>query len=457
MPEFQKDLTKGSVTKQLILFSLPFMLSNLIQALYNIADIYIVQWAIGDSGSSAVGNGGQLTLLVTNFIVGFAIGGTILISQYFGAGKHKDVHETISTLFTMFIYAAIIFTVLFVLLARPLLTVLKVNPDAFEYAWQYTVICMCGNIFIFGYNAISAVLRGMGDTKRPLIFVTVACFINIILDILFVKFLGLGVAGSALATVIAQASSLIFSVIYLKKSKFVFDFKPKSFIIHKDKLVKIIRIGLPTSIQNSAVTLSFLTITSVINSFGTTASAAAQLCGKFNGIAILPSIAMSASVSSMSGQNIGAGKLDRAKKCMLVGLAVAVPIGTLLCIASRVFAPEIMYLLSSGDASVINEGVVYMRAMCLDYVSASVMFCFVGLINGSGHTKITLLLNLLSAFIIRAPLAFITARVLNLGMAGVGYCAPAASAVVGIIAFLYICSGKWKTPPKSMKNIRIEE
>ncbi|MGN1452181.1 MAG: MATE family efflux transporter, partial [Eubacteriales bacterium] len=324
MASFQNDLTQGSVTKKLIRFSLPFLLSNLIQALYSVADMLIVGWFRGDTAISGVSLGSQITMLVTNLVVGFTVGGTVLISQYFGAKKHRDVNEAIGTLFSLLIGASVLLTAVFMLLADPLLRLLQTPKEAFGEAHSYLFICLCGTIFIFGYNAVSSILRGLGDSKSPFWFVMIACVANIGLDFLFVGALGRSSDGAALATVIAQAISLVLSIIWLIKRGFSFDFKPKSFIPKMDKVKLIFKLGLPSSIQNTISSISFMLMTALANNYGgVDASTAIGVVGKFNSFAILPAIAMSSSVSSMAGQNIGAGYFDRAKKTMWIAIRIS--------------------------------------------------------------------------------------------------------------------------------------
>ena len=386
----QKDLTKGSVIKQLILFALPFLLSNFIQALYNVADMVIVARFTGTAAASGVGQGGQISLLVTNAVLGLGLGGTVLLSQYFGAGKLNDVKQTIGTLYTVFFIAAIILTVLMVLLAGPILKLTKVANEVYPEAKIYVQICMAGNLFVFGYNGISAVLRGLGDSKNPLIFVSVACGINILLDLLLVAYFKMGAAGAAIATVVSQAISLLISVLFLTKKKFLFDFKLKSFKINKEKLKYIFIIGTPTAINNVIVNISFICLTMLVNLIGgenaVYTSAASTMAGKFNGFAILPAIAISSAIASMSAQNIGAGQTERAKKTMLWGLVLAIGLGTVMTLITMLF-PDQIYMLFGADDKVIEHGREYLRYFCFEYVAVAFTFSFMGLINGSGHTK----------------------------------------------------------------------
>ena len=229
--KFRKDLTQGSVTKQLLKFSVPFLLSNLLQALYSVADMVIVGQFCGKSGITGVSIGGQINILVTGAALGLAIGGTVLIAQYGGAKKYDDQKSTIGTMTTLYIILSAVLTVVMALLTKPILRLLKTPDNAFEEAVRYLTICMLGTVFMFLYNAISAILRGMGDSKRPLYFVAIAAAVNVVGDIVLVGPLKMGAAGAAVATISSQGISVILSLIYLFSSGFFSGYKIKDFRI----------------------------------------------------------------------------------------------------------------------------------------------------------------------------------------------------------------------------------
>ena len=324
MAKFERNLSEGSVVKQLIMFSLPVLLSNLLQSLYSTVDMLIVGQFASEISMSGVNIGGQVSFLITNMVFGLSVGATVLIGQYMGADDRKSMHETIATLFVSLLVSAVVITLVAISLMDPILKLINTPKESFSEARIYFFISMLGTIFIFGYNALSAVMRGLGDSRNPLIFVAVACVANIILDLLFVAQFKMGAAGAALATVISQAISMILCILYLKKNDFIFDFSLKSFKgATKKQLKLILKIGIPTSVQNVATSTSFLFLTALVNSLGVMASAAVGAVGKLNGFAILPGVAMSTSVSAMGAQNIGAKKYDRAAKTMLCGMTIA--------------------------------------------------------------------------------------------------------------------------------------
>lgn len=443
MSKVAKNLTEGNVGKQLLIFALPFMLSNIIQSLYNVADMLIVGQFGGPTGISAVNNGGQVTFLMTNLVVGLCAGGTVIIAQYIGSKQNKAVEETIGTLLTTLLLVGIVMTVVMFIIATPILKLIQVPKESFAQTKEYLDITVAGCIFIFGYNGLSAIMRGLGDSKRPLIFVTIACVVNIVLDLILVGYFRLGAKGAAIATITSQALSMVLCIIYLAKNDFPFDFKLKSFGIHKHRLNTLLKIGIPTSVQNVVTNISFLVMTTLVNSISVNASAAVGVVGKFNSFAILPAIAIGSSISAVAAQNIGAGRQDRAKHTMNIGMAMAIGVSLIIFALAQAFPGQILSLFND-DAEMITAGIEYMRVFSFDYIIAPFVFCLTGLITAAGHTKMALLTSLSSSLLIRIPVAIIFGKALDMGLIGIGLGAPVASFVGLIIAAIYIYSGKWK-------------
>ena len=453
MSRLQKDFTKGPITKGMVLFSMPFLLSNILQALYGAVDMYVVgNYSSPDPDISAqvlagVNIGSQITHLVAMMISGLTVSGTVMVGQYVGARKQKDASETVGTMFTLMIIAGLVLMALMMAWADPLLRLLNTPKDSFAHAKEYLMICLGGTLFIFGYNAIASIQRGLGDSVRPLVFVGVACLVNVALDLWLVKGLGMGAAGAAWATVIAQAVSLILSAWYLSRNQFIFDFKLKSFKIVEEKMRLMVRLGIPSSVQSIIVNISFLVMISVVNVIGgenaSYASAAVGVVGKFNSFAILPAVAMSSSVSAFAAQDIGARQYDRARKSLWVGIGIALSISVAVFAAVQLF-PEPIIGLFTPQQDVIGYGAEYMHTFSLDYLFVPVLFCFNGLIMGAGHTRFTLLSGSLSSLFLRIPVAVLLGKSLGLGLTGVGLAAPAASLVGLMLAGWFVFSGRWK-------------
>ncbi len=443
MSTFEKDLSKGSVGKQLWLFAFPFIISNLIQSLYSVVDMIIVGRFSGAESMAGVNIGGQITLLVTNLVIGLCAGGTTLIAQYMGSRARKELKETIGTLLTTLVVLGVVLTALMVAAREPMLRLVQTPTEAFTEGNDYLFITALGTLFIFGYNALSAIMRGMGDSKNPLLFVGIACVTNIVLDLILVKELHMAARGAAIATIVSQAVSMILCIIYLKRNNFIFDFSFRSFGFHKERLKMLMKVGIPTSVQNVIVGMSFLFLTSLVNTMGVTESAALGAVAKFNTFAILPAIAMSSSIAAMSGQNLGAGEEERAVKTMRIGTLIGFLMSAAIFAVAQLF-PEAVLRVFADDASMIQAGKEYMRSFAFDYLLASIMFGLNGLFIGSGHTTFTLFNSVLSSVLIRVPMAYIGGIVLDLGMFGVGLAAPCSSFVSLVLCLIFFKTGKWR-------------
>ncbi|MGL5042308.1 MAG: MATE family efflux transporter [Culicoidibacterales bacterium] len=444
MDKLSKNLHEGSVLKKLIIFSLPFLLSNIIQSLYNVADLMIVGWFNGAESIAGVNISGQITFVLTNFVMGLCIGGSVLVAQYLGAKNNKAIIEVIGTLFSTLAIAALTIMVIMWFSQTAVLELMQTPQEAFSEASDYLFITMLGVFFIFGYNALSSIMRGLGDSKTPLIFISVACVINVLLDFLLVGYFGLAATGAAVATVISQATSMLLCIIYLIRNNFIFDFSLRLFKIKRERLAQILRVGIPSSLQNVITGISFLVITAIANTLGVSAAAAVGVVGKFNVFAIMPSIALSLSISSMVAQNIGAGKIERANETFKIGTMIAWTISVTIFAFAQIF-PEQIFGLFSADAQMMEIGLPYFKLFTFDYLLVPFVFCFNGLFIGAGESMVSLFINSMSAIILRVPMAILFSFTFGMGLTGMGLGAPIAS--IGALCFcLYFYStGKWKT------------
>lgn len=422
---------------------MPFIISNLIQTLYSVADMIIVGQFNGTVSMSGVNIGGQVTMIMTNLAVGLTAGATVLIAQSVGAEKTGKLRKIIGTLFSSLFIMALLMTVLMLLLHTQILQAIRTPQESFREAAEYLNITALGTIFIFGYNALSAIMRGMGDSRSPLIFITIACLTNIVLDILFVGGFGMGAIGAGIATVISQGLSMLLCIFYLIRKKFVFDFKLSSFRIDKQQLKAILKLGVPISVQNLISNLSFLFITTLVNGYGVTASAAVGAVGKYNGFAILPAIAMNAAISTMCAQNLGAGREDRAKKTWKTGLLISGAISYIIFFLTRLFPTEILGMYAKEE-EMIQVGIPYLKAFSIDYLLVPFAFSMNGLFIGAGHTTYSLFSNILSGIIIRMPMAYLFSDALGMGLFGVGLAVPMATLTSIACNSWFYLSGRWR-------------
>ena len=443
MAKFEKNLVEGNVAKQLIRFSVPILISNLIQTLYSVVDMIVVGKMAGAHSMSGVNIGSQVTFVITNLVIGLTIGATVLIGQYLGANNRKALKETIETLFSSLLVVGTILTIVMIWFEEPLLRLIQTPEESFVEAKNYFFVTMLGTLFIFAYNALSAVMRGMGDSKNPLKFVTIACVVNVFLDLLLVGTFKMGATGAAVATVFSQAISVILCVIYLKRIDFIVDFSLSSFKCNKERLKLILKIGIPSSVQNVAVSSSFLFLTAMVNTIGVNASAAVGAVGKLNGFAILPAIAMNASVSAMCAQNIGAGRWDRAIKTCGVGIGISYAISVVIFAIVTLF-PEACMKMFIDDKNVIADGVMYLSSFKYDYLFVPATFCLNGMFVGAGHTTFSLVNGMMSSLLFRIPACYIFGMTFDWGLKGIGLGAPIASMAAFVLCIMFFISGKWK-------------
>ncbi len=429
-------LTEGGITSTLIRFALPYLAANFLQALYGAADLLIIGWFCNSAAVSAVSTGTQITQIILSLVSGLTMGGTILIAQHVGADQIKEAEDTISTMLTLFGVISLIMTVVMLLAASPLLWLMQTPNAAFGYALDYVLVASAGTIFVVGYNAVSAILRGLGDSKHPLIFVAVACACNIVLDLIAVGALKMGPGGAALATIISQGLSLIIAVIYLKRRDFLFDFKLRSFHLHKNKALQLVKVGIPVSLQDTTVHISFMFIAAIVNTMGVTASAAVGICGRFDAFAMLPPMAFSGAISALAAQNIGAGQPERAKKTLHRSILLSVACSVVFFTWAQL-APESIMNLFQFDPEVTAAGAQYLRTFSVDFLLVAFVFCFNGFFNGCGCTRYTMVNGIVTTLFIRVPLAFLFSVWMPDALYGIGLAAPVAS-VIGLILHLIV-------------------
>lgn len=440
------DLTKGSVTKQLLKFAFPLFLSNALQAIYNIVDMIIVGWSVGGSGMSAVSTGGEILHLLTFVAMGFSAAGQVIIAKQVGAGELDRVKKTIGTMFSFLLIASLTISVVCFILRSQILGWVNTPKEAYAYTMDYTVTCIVGLVFIYGYNIVSAILRGMGDSKRPFAFIAIAAILNIVLDILFVMVLKMEVFGAALATVIGQAVSFLVSVIYLykKRESFCFDFKLKSFKMEKKALSRIVALGVPMAIQSAAICMSKVVLLAWINLSGPTFSALAGVFNKISTMSGVVSNSFTTAGSSMVGQNLGAGKDERVPKVMMTVGTCSMVITFALTFVMLVF-PNQVFGAFTKDQSVLAISHMIIWPVILNFFGAATRSISFSLINGSGNTKLNLLVAIIDGIMGRIGLAALLGFGFSLGCSGFWYGDAIAGFVPIIIGMTFFWSGRWRT------------
>ena len=445
MEQRVQNLTKGNIYKTLAVFALPYLMANFIQALYGAVDMMVVGWFNDAAVVAAVSIGTQMMQIVISFVAGLTMGGTIIIAQYYGGGREKDTVETISTMLTLFAIAALLMTLALFLLAAPFLGLLKTPAESFASAMDYVRICACGIFFIFGYNALAAMLRGLGDSKSPLYFIAAACVFNIVFDLLLVGGLKMGAAGAALATAGSQGVSMILAIVYLNRKSFIFKFKKDNFRIYRDKAERLLKVGIPVSLQETLLQISFLFITAIINTMGVVAAAAVGIAGKFDAFAMLPASAFSGAIAAIAAQNIGAGQPDRAKKSLFASIVMSLLCSIPFFIWAQVFPASVLQIFRAEPA-VISAGTAYLRTFSIDFMLVAFGFCFLGFFNGCGRTAFSMVNGVAAALLVRLPLAWILSVTLSGSLMAIGLAAPAATLVSVVAEIIYLRLGRWKTP-----------
>ena len=445
MQSIAKDFTKGNIPKQLLWFTLPFMASNALQVLYSTIDMMIVGQFVGTAGLSAVAQSSQIVNFAVMMCLGVSNAGQVLVSQAIGSGKRDKLNSIIGTLFCILMIMALAFSCIFLVLRTGILNLMHVPRESYKMTMDYLVICACGLVFTAGYNMVSAVLRGMGDSKRPLLFIVIASVINLVLDIIFTGMFGWGVAGAAWATVIGQAASFLFSVYYLYKNKkeFGFDFKKESFRIKKNYARMIISLGTPMAIQSGFINLSMLFVNSIINQVGVVASATFGVGVRIDDIVNKISQGIQYAAMPMISQNIGAGEKKRAKQIVYCALLYSVLL-TLFFMTLYICFGKQLFMMFSDDPAVHEMSKTFIRAILWMFPAFAVMRGSGAFIQGIGNAKLCMVLAMLDGVILRIGLSWLFGITFNWGFYGfvLGYAlAPYGYALPSMIYFL---SRKWE-------------
>lgn len=440
----QRDLTVGSPTRILFTFALPFFIANLLQAMYMAVDLLVIgQFCTGAQSTAAVANGGQAMMLLMLFVIGLSTGMTVIIGKYFGEKDFESLQRFIGSSLTLFFLLTLFMTGLAFMLAPLLLKFINTPDEAYNGALTYIYICSAGLIFTIGYNVPSGILRGVGNSVYPMICVAAACICNIIGDVVLIGVFHLDATGAAISTVASQAIGAVLTLGYLHYHPTIFKFHWNNLKLDKSHVAKLLAIGMPIAIQSILIDLSFMIIFAIVNEFGLNASAGYGVCGRLNGIILLPAMSMGMAMAPITAQNIGAKKFDRALEFFKLSVFYSTLIGIGLFVWMRYF-PESAFAIFTRDPDVIAAGSQYMRSFCFEILVLGFVFSSNGFLNGSGHTRTSMMMNVIPTFAARIPFAWFVSRMAGATLYGIGFASPLASFITVFLMAGYISTGLWK-------------
>ena len=430
----ERNLTRGSVFKNIVIFSLPYFLSYFLQTLYGLADLFIIGQYEGVASTTAVSIGSQVMHMLTVMIVGLAMGTTVSIGRAVGAGDKKRVSACVGNTATLFMLVSVVLTGVLVLLVRPIVSVMSTPEEAVGGTVRYLIICFIGIPLITAYNIISSIFRGMGDSKSPMYFIAVACAANIALDYLFMGAMHLGPAGAALGTTIAQAISVVVALIAIRRHKSIAltkeDLRPQ-----RGVMGQILSIGVPVTLQDGLIQIAFIIITVIANRRGLTDAAAVGIVEKVISFLFLVPSSMLSTVSALGAQNLGAGKPERAKKTLWYAIAIAAGFGVFISILIQFIAEPVVGLFTP-DENVIVSGGQYLRGYILDCAFAGVHFCFSGYFCACGMSIISFIHNITGVALVRVPGAYFMSKMFPATLFPMGLATAAGSLLQVIICVI---------------------
>ena len=437
-------LLKENVFKALMIFALPFMFSNLLQVLYGSADMFVVGQFGQTYDVSGVSIGSQTMSLITNFVLGLTTGVTVLLGQYLGSQTYRSISKTIGSSIVLFLAISVVLTIAMLYFNDTIVYLMNTPKEAIQATKEYLGICSAGIIFIIGYNVISSILRGLGDSKTPLLFVFIACVVNIIVDFVLVGSFNMGAKGAAIATVSAQAISFIFSLVYLLKKGIGYKFYKEDIKI-SSYTKRIIKVGFPLGLQSVLVNISFLIITVVVNKMGLIASASLGVVEKLMGFLMLPAIALGSALATLIAINVGAKEYQRAKQTLkyaiTISLAFAIVITAISVIDGTVFTR-----IFTNNKDVIENGSLYLKTYSIDCLLTSFLFCLNGYLNGYGKTMFTMVHSVIATFIGRIPLTILFSKMEGVTLFHMGIAAPLSTIISLVMIFIYFKKTKFDKP-----------
>lgn len=437
MNKEKSDFTQGSILKKLIPFTIPILGALVLQAAYGAVDLLVVGRFGSTAGLSAVSTGSQILNLVTFVITQLAMGITVLIARYIGEKSTGQIGQLLGGAVTVFAIVSAVLFVVMVFFAKPLAVLMQAPQEAISLTTVYVRICGGGIFFIVAYNVLAAIFRGLGDSRSPLIFVAVACVVNIIGDLILVAGFHLDAAGAAIATVAAQAVSVVLAIVLLKKKDLKFGIQKKDFRIN-GQCKRFLKVGLPLALQEFLTQMSFLALCAFVNKLGLEASSGYGVACKIVNFAMLVPSSLMQSMASFVSQNVGAGKPDRAKKSMFTGMGLGVIVGVVVFICVWCFG-DVLTSVFTTDTAVIQKGTEYLRGFAPETIVTAVLFSMVGFFNGYEKTVWVMIQGLVQTLLVRLPLAYVMSIQPHASLTKIGLAAPVATCfgiVLNVIFYL---------------------
>lgn len=429
------NFTEGRIFPKLIRFMIPILGALILQAMYGAVDMLVVGQFGTPDAISAVSTGSNLINLVMFTMTGMAMAVTILMGRYIGEKHTEKLGKVIGGAISFFALCSVVLTAIILVAARPLAQLMQAPADALDSTVTYVMICGGGLVFIIAYNFISSIFRGLGNSKLPLIFVAIACVVNIAGDLLFVAVFKWNVAGAALATILAQAVSVILSIIIIRKQHLPFEFKLSDVGFNKE-IPRIIKIGSPIAVQEILTQISFLALCAFINNLGLDQSSGYGVANKLTAFIMLVPGALMQSMSSFVAQNFGAGNEKRARQSMFCGMAIGASVGVVISICSFFFG-DYMSMIFTQNESYIAQSAAYLKGFAIEAVVTSFLFSFIGYFNGHGQTLFVMIQGLSQTFLVRLPVSYIMSIQPDADLAMIGLAAPAATIFGIILNFVY--------------------
>ena len=436
-----KDLTVGKEGKLILLFALPMLLGNVFQQLYIFVDSIVVGNYLGEGALTAVGASFPVFFALISLGIGLATGTGVVISQFFGAKQYDNVQKGIDTMYIILFISSAVIGVIGIVFIDDILGLVKLPEGTFSSAKTYLTILLAGLIFDFGYNGTAAIFRSLGDSKTPLYFLMVATITNIVLDIVFIKYLNMGIEGIAYATLISKAGAFFTAVIYIRKKYDLFNIRILGLKFNKDIFSKSFKIGLPSGLQHMFVALGMMAIYRIVSKFGMTVTDAYSVAMRIDFFGMIPAMSFSMALTAFTGQNIGAGRIDRVKQGLKATILMS---GTIAVLISLIVMSTAEFLMNAftPDDEIIRIGTEYLMIVSSFYFIFSVMFSLMGTFRGAGDTLFPMFITLLTLWVIRVPLSEYLSGIY--GETGIWYALPITWAFGMTVSTVYFFTGRWK-------------